>query len=579
MDQIEDIKKRLNIVDIISGYLPIKKAGRNFRALCPFHPEKTPSFMISPEKQIYYCFGCNKGGDVINFVQEMEHLDFMETLEMLASKAGVVLEKKDFGQRSEKDKYFRANEAVASLYHKILISDRGVSALEYFRDKRGLDDETIKKFQLGFAPASRDLLSNFSLKYKIDKRILFDLGLIVPTTRGSMDRFRERLIFPLIDTNNKVVGFAGRIFGKDSPDFAKYVNSPNSIIYNKSHFIYGLCFARDAIKEKDQAVVAEGNMDVIACHQAGFLNTVCSSGTALAQEQLNILKRYTNNIILAFDSDNAGQRAVERALELASGTDLNIKIVVSTDGKDPDEIIKKDPSLWQKALDASLYPIEYLWQLAKAQHPYPFDTTTKKQLARKIAPFLSKISDPIEKDDWVKKTADFLGIREEALRDTLGAAPPPSSFSQATLPERTINEILEEEILRILLAEPDLISEFRDKISALDFSNQECGMIYKQADLYYNNKDKFNYQDFRAGLDPNLAKITDRLALAKEFLDKGSLQGELEEVIKRRLGLKNDAKKSRLALQIKQAEDAGNKELVKELIEKYGELREKNEEN
>lgn len=317
---LQDIKDRLNIADIIAGYIQLKKAGVNFKAPCPFHNEKTPSLIVSPQKQIWHCFGCGEGGDVFSFVKKIENLEFKDTLKLLAEKAGVKLpsfrpENKQL--QDEKELLLRINNFASRFYHQALVKESlGKVALEYLQ-KRGLSYETIKKWQIGFAPDEFHILEKALLAKKVSPEHMVKAGVCAKNERGQIyDRFRGRITFPIFNYLGEVVGFSARILVDDAKS-AKYINSPETSIYSKSQILFGLNFGKEMARKKDEVVVVEGQMDCIAAHQAGFFNTVASSGTALTLGQLNLIGRLTKNLKFCFDSDQAGQNASRKAGELA----------------------------------------------------------------------------------------------------------------------------------------------------------------------------------------------------------------------------------------------------------------------
>jgi DNA primase len=342
MDQIAEIKQKIDVVDLISTYVPLTKSGRNYKGLCPFHSEKTPSFMVSPELQMFKCFGCGQGGDVFKFIELVEGIDFPQALRQLADKAGVKLEQNISDKEEGRKKIlYEINHLAAVFYHFILIKHpAGKKALEYFIKKRKIKKETIEQFNLGYAPESWDILyRSFSKKgYKTED--LLNAGLIVKSTgSGHIDKFRARVMFPLADVSGKIVGFSGRVLDDTAP---KYLNTPETQIFHKGSFIFALDKAKLDIK-KEGAIVVEGHTDCITAHQYGINNVVASGGTAFTTSQLQILKRYTEDLILCFDADTAGDAAIQRGIELAEKENFNIKvIVVPAPYKDLDELLNAD---------------------------------------------------------------------------------------------------------------------------------------------------------------------------------------------------------------------------------------------
>lgn len=345
MSQSEEIKSKLDIVEVIREYIPVKAVGANFQALCPFHNEKSPSFVISPEKQIWHCFGCGRGGDVFAFVMEKEGLGFMEVLRLLAPKAGVVLQYENQQEYSERNRLLDILELAGKYYAHILSTPIGREAREYLI-KRGLSDENITEWQLGYSQDSWSGLYDFlkarplTGKKYTDEEIL-SAGLTVKKEaqnsggRGYYDRFRDRIMFPIWNVNNNLIAFTARVNPnkEQTEKMGKYINSPQTKIYDKSRVLFGLNKAKSAIRQEDMAIVVEGQMDAISCHNHGFKNVVASSGTALTTEQVALIKRFTNNLALLFDMDAAGQMAADRGIKEALAQEMNLKIIVLSSGR------------------------------------------------------------------------------------------------------------------------------------------------------------------------------------------------------------------------------------------------------
>jgi len=349
MDDRDLIKQKINIVDLIQEYLPLKKAGINFKALCPFHSEKTPSFIVSPERQIFKCFGCQKSGDIFTFLMEKEGMEFKESLEVLAKRAGVTLKRK-VEQKDAKDRLFEVNLKAQEFFHYILTKHQlGKKALEYLKI-RGLSDESIETFGLGYAPNSWESLTKFLIKRGFVVQEIISAGLAVASKSACYDRFRGRVTFPLVDGKDKLRGFSGRVLYPQEP---KYINTPQTAIFDKGSLLFGLNFARGEIRSKGEAILVEGEMDVILSHQAGVKNVVASKGTALTEGQIDLIKKYCQNLFLSFDMDLAGDSASRRGIEMIDRAGFNIKVIRVEKGKDAAEVIKADVALWQKAIETA----------------------------------------------------------------------------------------------------------------------------------------------------------------------------------------------------------------------------------
>lgn len=423
--QVDEIKSKLDIVDVIQEYIQLKPAGANWKANCPFHNEKTPSFMVSRDKQIFHCFGCGEGGDVFTFVQKIENVDFPEALNLLAQKAGVKLKKLDPAMGSQKTKLMDICRLAAEFFHKALLSSREGQLARDYVAKRKLSPETLEEFKIGYAPDSWDLLLNLLRRRGYQDNDIFLAGLEVKNGRGQLyDRFRQRLMFPINDNHGNVVGFTGRILDSSKENQGgKYVNTPQTLIYNKSLVVYGLDKAKQEIKKQDLAVVVEGNMDVIASHQAGVKNVIASSGTALTLEQLKILQRYTNNIALCFDADLAGQTAAERGIDTALSLGINVRIITlpkDLNGqavKDPDDCIKQGVGYWQEAIKKSQQVMEFYF--AKVFQRFdPNDSVGKKEIAAKLLKQIAKLPSRLEQNHWLGQLSGKLGVPDAIMQET-----------------------------------------------------------------------------------------------------------------------------------------------------------------
>ncbi|MBI5798989.1 MAG: DNA primase [Candidatus Yonathbacteria bacterium] len=415
---IEDIKSRLNIVDVAQGYLKLEKAGGNFKACCPFHNERTPSFFISPSRQTYHCFGCNKGGDMISFVEEIEGLDFQGALKLLADRAGVTLKRERPGSREERDAIFFALELATKFYEAVL--PKFPEAVSYLTG-RGLTQETIKSFRVGFAPDEWRSLGDFLAKKGVPESVMEKAGLIVRSPKGFYDRFRGRVMFPITDSSGRAIAFSGRILKEEAGKTlgasasAKYVNSPETDVFHKSRALFGFSQARDAIRHDDSCVLVEGQMDLVLSHQAGVKNTVASSGTALTTEHLEMIKRFTKNIVLAFDADDAGIAAAHRAVGLALGQDMLVRIARLPKGMDPADVAREDPALWVDAVKNAKQVIDLYLELLPELHKEKSELRAK--VSEIIIPFVSLLKSPIDQGHYVGEIAKLLGIKEEPVWD------------------------------------------------------------------------------------------------------------------------------------------------------------------
>jgi len=419
MDEVAEVKSRLEITEVVGGYVPLKQAGRNLKAPCPFHQEKSASFMVSPEKGIYHCFGCGEGGDIFSFVMKMEGVDFRTCLEMLARKAGVelVAKKGDNKEASRlRDRLYAAHELAVKYFQASLMQNP--KALEYVVKKRKLTRETIRDFAIGYGPDSWNALTDFLTKHGFTQQELLQGGLAGQKEgRNTIyDLFRGRVMFTITDREGRAVGFTGRVLDDSLP---KYLNTPQTPLYDKSQAIFGFALARESIRAGDEVVLVEGNMDVVASHQAGVKAVVAASGTALTLEQLRTLSKLTKNIKLAFDADRAGLAATERAIELGQKLGLTLRMVEMPEGvKDADELIQQDVGAWKRAIDGAKYIVDYLFD--RFEHDFDLSSAVgKRGYTDRLAATLRRLGDPVEQDHYVKLLAAKTGTSEEAVRAKL----------------------------------------------------------------------------------------------------------------------------------------------------------------
>ncbi len=497
MQPSEEIKSRLDIVDIIREYIQLKPAGVNFKAKCPFHREKTPSFMVSPEKQIWHCFGCGKGGDIFNFIMEIEGVSFVEALRILAPKAGVVLKKQDPTLVSARNRLLDIMELARKYYHKFLLTSEQAKAAREYLARRGLDEETIIQWQIGYSPDEWEKTSNFLKKQGYSEKEIFQAGLSVKSEKGSRfyDRFRGRIMFPINDINGNTVAFSARVSPEkeETEKMGKYINSPQTMIYDKSRILFGLDKAKLEIKRADLAILVEGQMDVIAAHQHGFKNTVASSGTALTAEQINILKRYSPNIALAFDADEAGSLAADRGIREAMAAEMNIKVITVPDGKDPDECLRKDPEAWRAAVAAAKPMMQYYFDKVFAGLDLA-SPEGRREAAKALLPIIAKLGNRIEQDIWLQKLSEKIDVAESLLREAIKKNQPRQRTQKKqeevvtpAAPTVSRNEKLSELFLALLLRFPVWIEYAIDRLLVDQVAGAINQAIYKNLVFYYNN--------------------------------------------------------------------------------------------
>lgn len=430
MDAKEDIKARLNIEDVIGEYVQLKRSGRNFKGLSPFNPEKSPSFMVSPEKQIWHDFSSGKGGDMFSFVMEVEGLDFRGAMELLARKAGIDLEqyrgKAGSGNAKHKERLYEVLELACKFYQMQLGKHK--PALEYVLGKRRFSKATVLEWRLGYAPDNSDgggrALVEFMRSRKFSDAEIKGAGLSAQRSRGTGDMFRGRIMIPLQDPQGRVVGFTARLL-KDDKNAPKYINTPQTLLYDKSRHVFGLHLAKELIRRSKFVVLVEGNLDVISSHQAGVRQVVATAGTALTEYNLKTLSRFTDDIRLCFDADRAGLAAAERAIPIAGKVGVSLSIIPLSsvsDGKDPDELIKQDPRLWLQVIDQNQYALDWLMERYRNQLDLS-GAVGKRQFSDIILPIVRRLPDSVEQDHYMNKIAEVLGVGREALAVKLRKVP------------------------------------------------------------------------------------------------------------------------------------------------------------
>ncbi len=517
MDQIEEILSKIDIVELINSYVPLKKTGRNFKALCPFHSEKTPSFVVSSELQIFKCFGCGVGGNALKFLTEYERMTFAEALRFLAAKAGVKLKSyQPSKEQQEKDKFLAINHLASEYYHYLLTNHKvGQEARKYLA-KRGINSSSIQLFKLGYSPESWDSLYKYLvMKKKYQANDLMRTGLIAKG-RGFYDRFRGRIIFPLRNHRNEVVGFSGRVLTPDLKG-AKYVNSPETVIYHKGSLLYGLEVTQKPIKTKNQATIVEGEFDLISSYQAGVKNVVAVKGSALTENQIDLLKRFCENIVLCMDSDSAGDAATRRAVEIADKAGVNIRVLEIKGGKDPDEMAQKSAKDWRDKVKKTIPIFDFYISSAKKR----FDKNTpegQRKISEELIPILSKITNEVIKAHYIKKLASLLDVSEEVIVKEMARLFKKSSgvkiSDKKEVEKQTKNkiELLEEMLLSLVLQRLKGDKKIFEKIETKYLSISIIKNIFKRL-IDFCSKTEFDIRKFSLTLPAELKETVDRLYL------------------------------------------------------------------
>ena len=552
---IDQIREKIDIVDLIGSYITLKKNGRNFKAVCPFHQEKTPSFVVSPERQIWHCFGgCQAGGDIFSFLMRWENITFYEAAQELAHRTGVVLQPGTVPDEhwKKKEHFFTINQLAAQYFQYVLNKTKfGEKAKDYLIE-RGIKLEVAERFGLGYAPDSWDSLQNFLTKKKYEPEDLVNAGLLIKSEKGSFyDRFRGRLIFPLRDSRGNIMGFSGRSLDPNEKA-AKYINSPETQIYHKRETLFGIDIAREGIKKQKSVVVVEGEFDVIMPYQHGFENFVAIKGTALTREQIILLKRYSERINLALDSDAAGIEAMKRGVAAAEGLDVEISVLIINGAKDPDEAIRKDLAGFKKILSKPIPVYDFL--IDQVQKEYPESNAfNKKKISQEMIPFISMIANPVVQEYYLNKLAQTINLSEKTLELSMRLFQKtkkvelPDSSSKEQILQMPRKSILERYALSLLLQNEDLYASSNLFFTVLDENDFDQPALRKITSLlkkHINDKDKADINSFINTLPKELQATANELFLyASQDLPsiKSDFQRTIWEI--KKINLKEKLKK------------------------------------
>jgi len=586
---INEIKERLDIVDVISSYIKLEKTGANYRALCPFHSEKKPSLFVSPTRQIWKCFGCGASGDIFAFVKQIEGVEFGDSLRILAKRAGVELRRQSPQAETVRKRFYELCELATKFFEKQLHEGQiGKKAKDYLL-KRDITEESIKEWRIGFAPETWNSLLDFLKAKGFSVGEIERAGLVLTSDKGkTYDRFRGRIIFPIFDLNSQTIGFGGRAFtqyrGKGEEITAKYLNIPNTLLYNKSKVLYGLNRAKVPIRKEDACVLVEGYTDVIMSHQAGVENVVATSGTALTNDQLVLLKRYSKNLITAFDMDIAGDSATKRGIDLAQAQGFDIKVVHLAKGKDPADVASGKAGDWKKAVKDAKSIIDFYFENAFSMFNSKI-AEGKRKISQTLLPVIKRIQNKIEQSAWLKELAMKLEVSEESVEQefkryssvkTVQTGLAEQTTEQSFVPKspKTRRKVIEEKIISLILNEPKGLKMIKgDCLNLFSTDTREIIKIFQD-----NPKD--------------LSKDFGNLELSKEkqeFLNFLALKAEVEieesdeeiniedEILICLQGLRYLTIKGKLAglsQKIKQAQRQGLKEEIEGLSKEFNQLTE-----
>ena len=565
MDQVGEVRDKIDIVSLISEFVPLKKAGRNFRANCPFHNEKSPSFMVSPERQIWHCFGCQKGGDVFTFLMEYENMEFPEALRSLAKRAGVELKQyqSDNKLTSEKEKIYTLNKQAVNFYRYVLLKHPlGKKALNYLIEKRKINEKLIETFSLGFSPSSGSSLSNYLINKKgFKKQDLYLAGLSFETGGRVVDFFRGRLMFPLTDHRGNVVGFSARILDGNS-DGPKYINTKETSVYHKGNLFFGLDSAKDEIKKEQQAIIVEGEFDVISCFEQGIKNAVAIKGTALTESQVALLSRFTPKITLCLDADEAGLEATKRSLPILERKGLTTTIVVIPNGKDPDEAIKNDPNSFKKALKENIGVYDFLIDKLSVQYDKK-SAEGKKKITDEMLPLLLEVSNEVVKEHYLKKLSKEIDISYEALEkqtDKLKTVNRTEKIEITPHDKRNRIEMLEEYLVALVVQSQNLslaLEKTNKNLNGYDFETPSYAKILEFITQVTKTNKNLDVKKIAGGLPAELVKTFDSCYLfpLPSFNNEDKFFEELEKVANELFVLGIKEKIKNVSQKIKESKD------------------------
>ncbi|MDP3955183.1 MAG: DNA primase [bacterium] len=581
MDQIEEIRSKVDIVQLISEYLPLQKSGRNFKAICPFHAEKTPSMMVSPERQIFKCFGCQKGGSAFNFLMEMEGMEFGEALRALAKRTGVKLDSyRPTSGEAEKDKLYEINHLAGEFYHYLLLSHpSGKRALTYLLE-RGIKKESLEVFKIGYAPAMWDGLQKFLVGkkgYKIED--LMRIGLAVGQS-NYRDFFRDRVIFPLKDHRGNVVGFAGRVIGAWHEEEArqtgpKYINTPESVLYHKSDLLFGLEVTRGEIKTQNEAVVVEGELDLVSSYQAGLKNVVAIKGSALTEAQCRLLKRFCENLTLALDRDIAGDQAARRGIKVADNLGLATKIARIPEGKDPDELARKNPQLLLKTIKEALPVYDFLFESAFSR----FDAREaegKRKIGQELILTIKEIADEIMKNHYLRLLSKRLGVTEESIERQMNKTENQKELSSEGPGARLVKprrELLEERLLGLTIQAMGEKLVITPKIKKVIASTSYKRLVGLLGD--FSGKGKFSSEKFAESIPIELVEIFNNFYLndfGRQLTDKRWVENETEKILREIEEVDLREKIKKMSVEIERLEREGTEKEVESVKKQFSEL-------
>jgi DNA primase len=565
---VEEIKNRLDIVDVIGSYIKLQKAGINYRAVCPFHSENKPSFFVSPSRQTWHCFGCSSGGDIFSFVMQIEGIEFADALRLLARRAGVELKPQSLEDKkwqTEKQRLYEICELATKFFEAQLKESKTGRESKKYLVSRGISEESIGKWRIGYAPDVWQGLADFLKSKGYRDEEIKKTGLGLSSQKGSFyDRFRGRIIFPIADLNSQIIGFGGRVFKqKDDKEVAKYVNTPQTLLYDKSRVLYGLDKAKVEIRKKDFCILVEGYVDLIMVSQAGFENVVAVSGTALTSYQLNILKRYSDNLLIAFDMDIAGNAATKRGINLAQSLGFNIKVVVLPSSMDPADLVSKDKKAWAEAVEKARSIMDFYFESALAD----FDKKTpegKKNISDIILPVIKRMPNKIVQSHWISELAGQLKVSEESIEEEMKkivleqveeVKEEKKEKTNESAP-KTRKDLLEERLAILILKSPESIGIIEDNFWQ-SFSLPVKEILSGVKEKKNPDSELFSQLSFKAETD---------------MVEEEEIEEEIKCCLNEIVMMENKSRLSLISQEIKSAEREKNWQKVEKLIKEFNKL-------
>ncbi|MEA2007140.1 MAG: DNA primase [Patescibacteria group bacterium] len=581
-NEVDQIKERVGVVELIGEYLKLDKAGSNFKGLCPFHNEKTPSFMVNPDRNFWYCFGCQKGGDIFSFVQEIEGIDFPDALKRLADKAGVELPKYEAeatkGERFENRRALEILELATKVFEHFLKNHPKSGPIRDYLSRRKLTPELLEKFRVGYAPDGWRTILEFLLKKGFSLGEIVATGLVVgknqnvQSSQDVYDRFRDRIVFPIIDISGRVVGFSARVAPGGDEKSAKYINTPQTKVYDKSSVLYGLNQAKTGIRKKDFAIVVEGNVDVISSHLTDSNNVVAVSGTALTQKQVSLIKRYSENVKLCFDMDEAGQRATRKSIQicLQAGMEVEVILLNQKGAKDVSDLVCESSEDWNKAVSGAIPVMEYFFSSSLSCHD-PDDVKDKKNIAKELLSVIKDIADPIEQGYWIKKLSLTIGVEEEVLtgilekvrlKDIKAPKHESSDESFGQKPNKSRLQILEERFLGLFSLYSEQLHAKAKEMECEKFGD-EVAEIWKDLIDGDSSRHENKLNQFSASIK---FRYDEKQGFVENDID---FLSEWETIL---VEIKKERKKMKMrkiGLDIKKAQQEGDAEAVEILLEEF----------